>query len=156
MNTNDSNRSWQSPPLVTHSPYTPGVYPTQAMPSAASVDALSTALAQPRRRRNAGAWVAAIATTVVSLGVGFAAGTVSGTSTPGSCMEALEYADELTDHTGELGDLAGESIEAAAAWDADALDALTVEVEDLRVRWDETLAAYESAAESCRAAGGEL
>lgn len=166
MERNDSNYNWQSPPLVSHSPYQ---YPTQAMPSAASVDALSTALARPRKRRNAGAWVAAIATTVLSLGIGFAAGTVT-TETPASCLEALGHADEiraqaseLAGHYATLADLSSSAVEAAASWDTSSLEAITADLEtlngdmeDLTDRVEVTVAAYESAAESCRAAGGEV
>lgn len=152
--TNPNQGHYSPPPLVTHA--------TQAMP----VHGAAT-----RRKSKAPAWTAAILTSVFTAGLGFAAGTATSiTETPASCLEALEHADTLSAESEqlagyfiELADLSAQAVEAAAMWDAPALDALTLEVEALSADVDAladqhtvTYASYETARDTCRAEGGEL
>jgi len=164
-----TNGHWQSPP----SWHTQTPQPTTALPSPESVEALAAAMhqpRQPRRRSGAGAWVAAITTTLGALALGFAGGVVAAPAeTPASCLEALEYADELNEQSNqmavyfaELSDISGRAIEAAVRWDVTELESLTAETEaltsDLEAlsdEVDETYAAYETARDECRAEGGE-
>lgn len=170
-NVNGNRTREASPAWVTHS-YPAGEHPahpvpepapywaeTTAMPSQDAVDALSSKLHQaPKRRRGrAGGALAAVVTVTVTAAVSLGAGYLFGADrTASACEEALAYSDELNVLSEEYSTLVGEMLEAVFSFDEGAVAAAEADGEAFKVRYEDTLAAYESAAEDCRAAGGEL
>ena len=107
------------------------------------------------RRRNGAAVAGAIIVSVVGLALGYTVGTVT-SSTPASCMEALERSDELNVLSEEYSVLVNTAIEAAFSFDEDQVAAAEAEGEDFAVRYETALDAYESAAADCRAQDGDV
>lgn len=159
MHHSNPNRGyWNPPPLVTYTSE-----PTRAMPA--------TTLAAPRRRRNTGTWLAAVGTAVLGAALGAVlTAAATDTSTPESCLVALDHAEdiraqtsELSGHYATLADISARSVDAAASWDVTQIEPLTAELDALNMEMGEltdragvTRDAYETAAADCRAEGGEV
>ena len=68
-----------------------------------------------------------------------------------SCIEALDAADELTGYFGEALDISADAIGNAAAFDWDAVDGNTAELEELTPKVTDARSDYDAASLSCRA-----
>lgn len=68
-----------------------------------------------------------------------------------SCIEALDAADTLTEHFGEALDISADAIGNAAAFDWDAVDGNTAELEELTPKVTDARSDYDAASISCRA-----
>lgn len=123
----------------------------RALPSTG--DAVASTSISKRRSYTIGTWVSAIATTLVALTGGLVVGYLYATQdaeAPPSCVEALEYADQLNVLSDEYADIAGEAVEAAGSLSADAMDETIARGEEFAPRYDEALSAYTAAATECR------
>jgi hypothetical protein len=163
MSNNNGNRTGgETPTWVTHATeaYPPGPHPARPAPLPAPfwAEETRTMPTEPAPVAPSGwrRWLVPAVTAAVVAAAGLAGGYVIGSATPASCVEALEYADELNAQSEQYGVLVGEAFDAVAAFDQAAADAAVAEVQALSVEHDATYAAYETAAESCRAAGGAL
>lgn len=170
MHEQSTGHQWQS--WLTHAAYPAGEHPAQpvpepapywaettAMPSQDAVDALSSKLHQaPKRRRGrAGGALAAVVTVTVTAAVSLGAGYLFGADrASAACEEALAYSDELNTMSEEYSTLVGRMLEAAFSFDEAAVAEVEADGEAFAERYADTLAAYETAAEDCRAAGGVL
>lgn len=153
MHEQSTGRRWQSPPSWHMQE------PTTVMPSQGAVDALSSKLHQAPKRRGwrVGEAVAATVTVALTATLALGAGYLIGAGrTATACEEALAYSDELNVLSEEYSTLVGEMLEAVFSFDEGAVAAAEADGEAFKVRYEDTLAAYEAAAEDCRAAGGEL
>lgn len=171
MSTDNGNRTGApAPTWVTHA-YPPGPQPaapaplpapytaeTTPLPSQTSIDMLAEKLHAPARRprRSVRGWLVPAVTAAVVAAVGLAGGYAIGSGTPASCVEALEYADELHAQSTELGGAISDAFDALAALDQAAMESAESEIQRIGEERDGTYAAYKDAAESCRAEGVEI
>lgn len=70
--------------------------------------------------------------------------------TPQSCIDALDYSDELTGYFSEALGVAADSMEHATTFDWDALDEDTAELERLTPLVETARSNYDTAAAKCR------
>lgn len=145
MHEQSTGHRWQSPPSW-HTQE-----PTTVMPSQAPAQA-------PKRRGwRVGEAVAATVTVALTATLALGAGYVIGAGrASAACEEALAYSDELNAMSEEYSTLVGRMLEAAFSFDEAAVAEVEADGEAFKLRYEDTLVAYESAAEDCRAAGGEL
>ena len=145
MHEQSTGHRWQSPPSW-HTQE-----PTTVMPSQAPAQA-------PRRRGwRVGEAVAATVTVALTATLALGAGYVIGAGrASAACEEALAYSDELNTMSEEYSTLVGRMLEAAFSFDEAAVAEVEADGEAFAERYADKLAAYETAAEDCSAAGGVL
>ena len=145
MHEQSTGHRWQSPPSW-HTQE-----PTTVMPSQAP------AQTSKRRGWRVGEAVAATVTVALTAALALGAGYVIGAGrASAACEEALAYSDELNTMSEEYSTLVGRMLEAAFSFDEAAVAEVEADGEAFAERYADTLVAYETAAEDCRAAGGVL
>ena len=168
-NDNGNRTSGAAPAWVTHS-YPAGEHPaepaplpapfwaeTSVMPTPEPVTVSQSRQAPRRRGWRLGEAVAATVTVALTAALALGAGYLIGAGrASAACEEALAYSDELNTMSEEYSTLVGRMLEAAFSFDEAAVAEVEADGEAFTVRYADTLVAYETAAEDCRAAGGVL
>lgn len=69
---------------------------------------------------------------------------------PQACLDALDHTRDLIDNYIQFSELTADSMGAAAAFDADGIDAVTAEIEALTPQTVEILENFNASAAACR------
>lgn len=73
-------------------------------------------------------------------------------STPAACVDALDVAEQIVAIGGEVIGASPDALEGAYLWDADAIDAFTVLLEDANDRLEPLVTEYQSLRAECEGA----